>query len=110
MKRKISYEQNEALAAGRSIARSNQRRRVAQNQRLEKELAAIEESRAKEQARIREMLNGFYYGDRVESFDLCWRQTRVGTLVDTDPYGAWIKTDDGQVHEVNRYALKEVNA
>jgi hypothetical protein len=35
-KRKISYEQDKALARGRDVARANQRRRVAANQAADK--------------------------------------------------------------------------
>lgn len=48
-KRKVSYEQDKALAAGRQTARANQRRRVAQSQEA-KAAQAAREREAREHA------------------------------------------------------------
>jgi len=51
-RRKISYEQDQALAHGRSVARANQRRRVAANQ-------AADKAREERERALREHVHGW---------------------------------------------------
>jgi len=71
-KRKISYEQDLALAAGRDIARSNQRRRTAQRQAEDKRIAEWEQA---EREHIEKGLHGWknweYSADYTTETRIC---------------------------------------
>ena len=104
-KKKISYEQDLALAHGRQVARSNQRRRVAANQQREREDAERERAAAIERerwAKQRTPAGGepFAVGARVRGLESHWRVEQVtGVVLDApgDGEGGFpILTDEGE--------------
>lgn len=106
-KRKVSYEQDLALAHGRHVARQNQRRRVEARLASEKAQAEREAERAKQAARERELRNGFEVGDRVTGRDYFWNERRVGVVVEgnlTD--GVPVLCDDGEERVLYRRSLE----
>lgn len=73
-KRKLSYEQDLALARGREVARSNQRRRVAQKQAAERATAEREREEREHYAKGHEWKNWDYvlnYTHEVRECRVC---------------------------------------
>lgn len=106
MKKKISYEQDQALARGRDVARANQRRSVAERQQHERAAAARAAEREQQAQRERELRNGFEVGDRVRGRDFFWNQQRSGFVVDGDlTDGVPVLCDDGEVRVLYRRSL-----
>lgn len=109
-KRKVSYEQDMALARGRAVARANQRRRVAAKQEAAEAARAKSEAEAEQADRERELRNGFEVGDRVTGRDYFWNEQRTGTVVEgslTD--GVPVLCDDGEERVLYRHSLKRAN-
>ena len=108
--RKISYEQDKALARGRDTARANQRRRVAEKQRAAAAAAERAEAEAKQAAHERELRGGFEIGDRVTGRDYFWNERRVGVIVEGDLHdGVPVACDDGQLRVLYRRSLEEAS-
>lgn len=106
MKRKVTYEQDAALAAGRAKARSNQRAGVAARQAAERERQERDAQQAKLADEQRALRAGFELGDRVTGRDFMWNESRSGTVVDGDLYdGVPVLCDDGQVRVLYRNSL-----
>jgi len=98
-KKKISYEQDQALAYGRGIARANQRRRVAANQAADKAQAERDAQQAEQAALELRRRGGFDLGQRVTGRDRTFSSTRTGTVIEGEAsergQGVWIVTDEG---------------
>ena len=107
MKRKPTYEQELALARGREVARSNQRRRVAARVQREAEDNAAREAEEKQRARERELRCGFEVGDRVTGRDYIWNAQRSGVVVEGDlTDGVPVLCDDQEVRVLYRRSLE----
>jgi len=108
-KRRISYEQDQALAYGRSVARANQRRRTAANQAADKAQAELEAKRAAQAARELEQRAGFELGARVSGRCRTFNVTRTGTVIAGPPAergdGVWITDDNGNDWVLSRYGV-----
>lgn len=111
-KKKISFEQDQALARGRDVARSNQRRRVAANQAADKARAEREQRAAEQAAREREQRAGFDLGQRVTGRCRIFGTTRTGTVIEGPPAergeGVWITDDDGNDWVLGRHTVEAV--
>lgn len=110
MKKKISYEQDLALAAGRDVARSNQRRRTAANAASDKARAERDRLAAEQAERDRELRMGFDLGDRVTGRDRTWGKARTGVVIEGPPSekndGVHILDSEGNTWLLGRYTVE----
>lgn len=82
-KRKLSFEQDQALARGRDVARANQRRRVAAREAAERAQAERERERAEVLARCERGFHGWKNWEYAEDYKTETRVCRECGLTET---------------------------
>jgi hypothetical protein len=112
-KRKISFEQNEALARGRDIARANQRRRTAANEAARKADAERERERERREADELALRLGFQLGEHVSGLDYVWRKPRAGVVIEGPRSergnAIYVRDDEGNEWALARYSVERQN-
>jgi hypothetical protein len=105
-RRKVSYEQDLALSRGRSVARANQRRRMADESARREVAEERERKDAEGSAQLLEARGGLEVGTRVRGLEAQWRMVWYeGTVQDGEfeDGGMPVLCDDGETRYLLRY-------